>query len=116
MREIGKSKIVQLVSSGVSAAPAYTLANAGAGASETGRAPAGREERRVKDEGARGGKATVRPRGRRGEVECTRFSKEKLSAVKNHAPRHGRSAASALHTLALNLSTYDARLSSIDDL
>jgi len=24
--------------------------------------------------------------------------------VKNHAPRHGRSAASALHTLALNLS------------
>lgn len=70
----------------------------------------------MKDEGARGGKATVRPRRRRGEVECARFSKEELSAVKNHAPRHGRSAASALHTLALNLSIYDAHLSSFTDL
>lgn len=55
-REIGKSKIVQLVSSGVSAAGTRWRARARAGASETRRAPAGREERRVKDEGTLGRK------------------------------------------------------------
>lgn len=57
-------------------------------------------ERRVKDEGDQEARGVEEAEGRRWNA---RFSKEELSAVKNHAPRHHVQRASALHTLALNL-------------
>lgn len=95
-REISKSKIVQLVSGGVSAAAGYV-----AGASESAACCTlvGREERRVKDEGARGERRRRGPQKKMGRRWNARLSKEELSAVKNHAPRHhchGQSAASSI--------------------